>query len=155
MVVLTSVILPGGNNRVNFGHSLALLPLFDGWRSWMFRTRSLCFRLLAVFVYLLILPAVFTRTLRAQTSEKADKTSRRLVSKVDPDYPWDLKRARIGGVVRLMVVVRPAGTVDSISVIGGNPVLVETATRAVKKWKYAPAADESTVQVNVDFNPDH
>jgi len=54
-----------------------------------------------------------------------------------------------------MVVVKPTGAVDSISVIGGNPVLVETTTRAVKKWKYAPADDESTVQVNVDFNPDH
>ena len=120
----------------------------------MFHTRSRCFRTLAVFVYLLILPAVFTRALCAQNNEKADKPSRRLVSKVDPDYPWDLKRAHIGGMVRLMVVVKPTGTVDSISVLGGNPVLVETATRAVKKWRYAPAADESTVQVNVDFNPD-
>jgi len=121
----------------------------------MFRTRSRCFRTLAVFVYLLILPAVLIRTLRAQNIERTEKPSRRLISKVDPDYPWDLKRAHIGGVVRLMVVVKPTGAVDSISVIGGNPVLVETATRAVKRWKYAPASDESTVQVNVDFNPDH
>ena len=120
----------------------------------MFRTRSRCFRMLAVFVYLLILPAVFTRTLCAQNNEKADKPSRRLVSKVDPDYPWDLKRSRIGGTVRLMVVVKPTGAVDSVSVLGGNPVLVETATRAVKRWKYAPAADESTILVNMVFDPD-
>jgi len=55
----------------------------------MFRTRSRCFRPW-LFVYLLILPAVLTRTLRAQNIERTEKPSRRLISKVDPDYPWDL-----------------------------------------------------------------
>jgi len=91
--------------------------------------------------------------MRAQNSEKSGKSGRKLIYKVDPAYPWDLKRAHIGGVVRMVATVTPGGTIDNVSVIGGNPVLVETAVRAVKKWKYAPAPNETTVQVNVDFDP--
>lgn len=97
----------------------------------------------------LILPALFLSSSQAQTGEK----SRKLIYKVDPDYPWDLKRAHIGGIVRMIVIVTPRGSVDSISVIGGNPVLVDTAQRAVKKWKYAPADSESIIHVSVDFDP--
>jgi TonB family protein len=87
----------------------------------------------------------------AQKSEKA--ITRKLVYRVTPDYPWDLKRAHIGGTVRMDVVVSPHGSVDTISVIGGNPILTETAVKAVKKWKYAPADSESIVRINVDFDP--
>lgn len=101
-----------------------------------------------------MVPFLLAHPSHAQTSE-SDRPGRKLVYKVDPDYPWDLKRAHIGGVVRMVVIVNPRGSVDSISVIGGNPVLVETAQRAVKRWKYAPADSESIIHVNVDFNPNH
>lgn len=107
----------------------------------------------AIMICLPILPAVLTLTSYAQTGDRAEKASRKLIYKVDPDYPWDLKRAHIGGVVRMVVIVTPRGTIDSISVIGGNPVLVETAQRAVKKWQYAPADSESIIHVNVNFDP--
>ena len=106
----------------------------------------------AMFVATLILPILLAAPSHAQTAG-SDKPGRKLVYKVDPDYPWDLKRAHIGGLVRMIVIVNPHGSVDSISVIGGNPVLVDTAERAVKKWKYAPADAESIIHVNVDFNP--
>ncbi len=104
----------------------------------------------AMSVCLVILPTLLASTLHAQNAEKSP---RKLIYKVDPEYPWDLKRAHIGGVVRMVVVVTPRGTIDSISVIGGNPVLVETALRAVKRWKYAPADSESIIHVNVNFDP--
>jgi TonB family protein len=93
-------------------------------------------------------------TLHAQTADKPDKPTRKVIHKVEADYPLDLQRAHIGGVVRLDVVVSPAGTVDSIAVIGGNPVLVETATRAVKKWKWAPATNATVLRINVNFDAD-
>jgi outer membrane biosynthesis protein TonB len=37
--------------------------------------------------------------------------------------------------------------------LGGNPVLVEALTRAVKKWKYEPAKKESLIEVKFDFKP--
>lgn len=116
------------------------------------KVRRACFVMLACLVTLTTLLA---SALHAQSSEAAERPGRKLIYKVDPAYPWDLKRAHIGGVVRLVVVVTPRGTIDNISVIGGNPVLVETALRAVKKWKYAPADAETIVHVNVDFDPSH
>lgn len=114
------------------------------------RFRNACAATLAC---LLILPALLISQSNAQSTEKAAKSPRKLVYKVDPDYPWDLKRAHIGGMVRMTVIVTPRGSIDSVSVIGGNPVLVETAVRAVRKWKYAPADSQSVIEVNVDFDP--
>ncbi len=102
--------------------------------------------LLAMLACGLVVPGV-----RAQ-SEKPAKSSRKLIHKVDADYPLDLQRAHIGGVVRLDVLVTAAGTVSNVSVVGGNPVLVETATRAVKQWKWAPADSESVVRITVNFD---
>lgn len=109
----------------------------------------------AIWVSVLILPLLLVFTSQAQNGEKAENSGRKLVYKVDPEYPWDLKRAHIGGVVRMILIVNPRGAVDSISIIGGNPVLVDTAQRAVKRWKYSPADSESIIHVNVEFNPSH
>jgi TonB family protein len=90
---------------------------------------------------------------RPQDSENTGKASRKLISQVAPDYPPDLKRAAIGGVVRLDIVVAPGGKVDNIIVAGGNPILAESASRAVKQWKYAPANSTSNIRINVRFDP--
>ncbi len=86
-------------------------------------------------------------------AQTAEKPSRKLLYKVEPSYPWDLKRAHIGGIVRMDVIITPRGSVENISVLGGNPILVETALKAVKRWKYAPAENETVLRVNVDFDP--
>jgi len=86
-------------------------------------------------------------------AQKIEIAGRKLIRKVVPDYPWDLKRAAIGGMVRLDVVVSPDGSVNNVLVVGGNPILAECAMKAVKKWKYTPADRETNVRVNVAFDP--
>jgi TonB family protein len=125
--------------------------MFNRGPAGRFLTRRACAVL--GFAVLACLPPLLIPALHAQKTEKTEKPTRKLIYKVDPEYPWDLKRAHIGGLVRMSIVVTPRGTVDTISVIGGNPILVETALRAVKRWKYAPADSETTVHVNVDFDP--
>ena len=88
-------------------------------------------------------------------AQKIERVQRKLVRQVTPEYPGDLKRAFIGGMVRLDVVVSPGGSVDTISVVGGNPILADCAVRAVKKWRYTPADIETNVRVNVKFDPRH
>ena len=83
------------------------------------------------------------------------RTTRKLVYKENPGYPLTLREAHIGGVVRLEIVISSKGSVDSISPIGGNPVLVEAASAAVRKWKYAPADAETKTQVEFTFDPKH
>jgi outer membrane biosynthesis protein TonB len=56
-------------------------------------------------------------------------------------------------VVRLEIVISARGNVDSVAALGGNPVLVEAASAAVKKWKYAAGDSETKTQVEFTFDP--
>jgi TonB family protein len=98
---------------------------------------------------------LLTPSLPRAWAQKAEKTpsTRKLVSQVEAEYPPDLKRALIGGVVRLDVVVSARGNVDYVQVAGGNPILAESAAKAVKQWKYAPSAATTNIRVNVHFDP--
>jgi TonB family protein len=83
-------------------------------------------------------------------SQDAD---RKIVKKVEPEYPSVLRDKGIGGTVRLRVTVKPDGTVKDTQVIGGNAVLVESAVRAVKQWRYNVADRESVIEVGLHFGP--
>ncbi|HVP63637.1 MAG TPA: energy transducer TonB [candidate division Zixibacteria bacterium] len=83
----------------------------------------------------------------------ADTASdRTVVSRVEPEYPELAKRARITGSVKVEAVVSPNGTVRSVKVLGGHPLLGQAAQDAMRRWRYAPAASESTVVVVFNFN---
>ena len=86
-------------------------------------------------------------------AEQESRTERKLISRVEPDYPPVLKMRQIGGTVRLEVTIRPNGSVENPRVLGGNPVLAESAIAAVKKWKYAPAEMANTTTISLEFNP--
>ena len=89
------------------------------------------------------------------SAQKAEKLTRKLVYKENPTYPLELRHAHIGGVVRLEIVISARGTIDSIAPVGGNPVLVEAASAAVRRWKYAAADGETTTLVQITFDPLH
>lgn len=91
----------------------------------------------------------------ASSSISAQNTPglRKLVYKVAPKYPRELKQNEIGGVVRLSVSINPNGSVGKVTPIGGNPVLVDAATLAVKQWKYVPSDHSTTTEVQLDFIP--
>lgn len=80
---------------------------------------------------------------------------RQLLSRVEPAYPRDLQERSIGGTVRLKVVVAANGAVEHVEVLGGNPILGESAATAVQKWKYAAANSKTTMQIVVPFEPKH
>jgi TonB family protein len=50
------------------------------------------------------------------------------------------------------VVIGTNGIVKSTKVIGGHPVLVESAIDAVRRWRYEPGAEETTTTVEFRFN---
>ena len=86
-------------------------------------------------------------------AQQVPKTDRKLTTRVEPEYPPVLKMRQIGGTVRLEVTITPKGTVKSASLLGGNPILAESAIAAVKKWVYAPADATTTAEVSLEFNP--
>lgn len=93
----------------------------------------------------------------ASDSEEAPATRipRKLVRKVDPVYPQDLKRRSIGGIVKLDLKITANGKVEKVAIVGGNPILADSAAQAVKQWQYAPASTASSMLLNVEFNPNH
>ncbi|HXJ16174.1 MAG TPA: energy transducer TonB [Candidatus Polarisedimenticolia bacterium] len=86
-------------------------------------------------------------------SALAQSAPRKVLKKVDPVYPTVLRERRIGGTVRLKATVRADGTVREVHVVGGNPILVESAISAVKLWRYSPGDGETTAEVVIHFHP--
>src|SRR5256885_15547978 len=72
-------------------------------------------------------------------NENADKNPRKLIYKVEPQYPAELKRAYIGGMGRLDVMISARGTGQTGSIARGKPGLAECAAKAGKQWENAPA----------------
>lgn len=83
----------------------------------------------------------------------AQVSDRRVVTRVEPDYPDALKKLYIGGVVRVEVQVAPNGSVKNVKLLGGNPILGQSTMKAVKSWKYVPAAVDETLTVKLEFDP--
>jgi TonB family protein len=88
---------------------------------------------------------------QASTAQKTDHPERKIVSKVAPEYPELAKRMHVGGIVKVEVVVGANGSVKSTRVVGGNPVLIESATDAIRKWKFEAASISSTEVFQVTF----
>jgi membrane protein involved in colicin uptake len=49
--------------------------------------------------------------------------------------------------------VRPDGTVKDVKILGGHPLLVDAAVRAVMQWKYQPAPKETVEILKFSFGP--
>lgn len=106
---------------------------------WMRRVIYFC--LLAVFVLFSYHPA------------PAQTTARKIKNRVEPQYPDLARRNNITGSARVELLVATDGKVKDVKVLGGNPVLVQAAVAAVMKWRYEPAAEETTIVVKFDFSP--
>jgi len=78
---------------------------------------------------------------------------RKLITRVEPAYPETLKRLNIGGTVRLQLTVAPKGNIESVQLLGGNPILAEAAVAAVKQWMYTPSHSRTTAEVSIPFDP--
>ena len=105
-----------------------------------------------VFVFSIALSVLFTG-FATQTTSAQDALDRKVKNKVTPAYPEIARKMNLAGIVKLEVTVAPNGTVKDTKVIGGNPILVNAAADAVKKWRFEPANDESVGVVEFKFDP--
>jgi TonB family protein len=85
-------------------------------------------------------------------AQSDDHPYRRVVHSQKPAYPELLKILSIGGTVRLKVKVLANGTVANAEILGGDPILAESAVRAVMAWKYTPALSTTVEIATIDFN---
>ena len=80
-------------------------------------------------------------------------SGRKVVRCVEPDYSPIVKHAHIGGTVRLRATVLANGEVTKVEPLGGNAIFIGSASRAVLKWKYVPAAGQTKEDVLITFTP--
>jgi len=57
---------------------------------------------------------------------------------VEPVYPSEARERHITGDVLLRILIDTSGNVTNVRVEKGEPILVDAAVEAVKKWKYRP-----------------
>jgi len=79
---------------------------------------------------------------------------RRLLTQVEPVYPDTLKRLNIGGTVRLRLTIGPKGNVEAVEVLGGNPILGDSAVAAVRQWVYSASHSRTIEEVSIPFDSD-
>ena len=96
---------------------------------------------------------LFGMLLACSITSQAQDSARKILKKVPVAYPSILKSKGIGGVVRLKVFVKPDGYVRDAEVLGGNPILAESAQKSVMQWKFSPAGSETAVELSVTFDP--
>jgi len=89
---------------------------------------------------------------KAQSYEQGS-SERKVIARVEPEYPDALKRLYIGGVVRVEVLVAPNGMVKSTKLLGGSPILGQSTMKALKQWRYAPAVADEVLTVKFEFDP--
>jgi TonB family protein len=61
-----------------------------------------------------------------------------LLRRVEPQYPGQARAQKIQGAVVLDVYIRASGSVESVQVVSGDPLLAQASTDAVKQWRFKP-----------------
>jgi len=83
-----------------------------------------------------------------------------VIHRVQPDYPAMAKRIRVQGRVEIAAVISKEGTIESLQVLSGHPMLASAAIDAVKQWRYRPYIlngdpIEVNTQISVTFSLDN
>jgi TonB family protein len=85
--------------------------------------------------------------------QSQDSSKRRLIERSAPAYPALARNMALEGVVKVDALIAPDGSVKTVDVKGGHPVLAQAAANAVKHWRWEPAAHDSHEVVEIRFAP--
>jgi TonB family protein len=83
--------------------------------------------------------------------QESSLAGRKIVVRTAPQYPSLARSMNLQGNVKADVLVAPNGTVKSIEIKGGHPLLGQAAQNALREWKWEPAAHETHESVELKF----
>jgi TonB family protein len=104
-------------------------------------------------VVLVLLAAIFVLVPTRSQAQDAAEGVRKILVKTSPVYPTLARSMNIHGVVKVEALVLPNGTVKSVDVKGGHPLLTQSAVTAVGHWRFEPAAHETRELIEIRFEP--
>jgi periplasmic protein TonB len=61
-----------------------------------------------------------------------------LIRRIEPTYPPLAIQIRHEGTVRLHAIISTDGSIQSLEVLSGDPLLIQSALAAVREWRYRP-----------------
>lgn len=143
---VTFVIVGSARNATKLAFYRPFLPIY------FMRKITMRKRTLVQILFLIALLAGVSVGGRAQDAD-APAHERKVTHRVMPAYPELARQARLKGMVRLIAVVAPNGSVKATLPVGGNPVLLKSAAEAVMQYKFASAPTESKVLIEIQFEP--
>jgi TonB family protein len=89
----------------------------------------------------------------------SETMEKRIVTKVEPVYPEAARKARLQGLVVMDAVIAPDGTVKRLRPVSGPDLLAQSATAAVRSWKFEPYLSsgkpvevETTIAIEFQLN---
>jgi protein TonB len=107
-------------------------------------------------------PIVAPTPLQSGSPPVIERTSLQVTRRIDPVYPPAAIRGNEEGTVRLRLLVDERGHARDVQVAtsSGSNRLDEAAVKAVRRWQFAPATQDSRAvsawtEVNVVFRLDH
>jgi protein TonB len=62
----------------------------------------------------------------------------KLVHRVEPVYPPVAKQIHLQGTVIIRALISREGTIRSLQVLSGHPILAKAASEAIGEWRYQP-----------------
>ncbi len=77
-----------------------------------------------------------TSAVRRKISEPVQRAM--LIHRVEPVYPIIAIQTRREGRVQLHAIISTDGTIQSLEVVSGEPMLIRSALSAVREWRYRP-----------------
>jgi len=105
-------------------------------------------------VGVLLLAAVLAFVPPHSWAQESSDGARKVLVKTPPVYLTLARSMHIHGVVKVEAQVAPNGSVKSVEVKGGHPMLAQAAVTAVGHWKFEPAAHETAEPIEIKFDPE-
>ncbi len=114
---------------------------------------SIDLKIKTVCIAVALAPALFGE-LRITTAE-AIKSA---LNRPPPEYSAVARQMKVVGKVEVEATVGTDGSVETVKVITGNPLLTNSAVNAVKRWKFTPfmqngEPSKAVATLTFDFKP--
>ena len=61
-----------------------------------------------------------------------------LIRRVEPIYPPLARQIQREGRVELRAIISTVGRIESLEVLSGDPLFIQSALAAVREWRYRP-----------------
>jgi TonB family protein len=61
-----------------------------------------------------------------------------LIRRIEPSYPPLAIQARREGTVQIRAIIARDGSVESLEVLSGDPLFIQSSLEAVRQWRYRP-----------------